>query len=71
MNFPMHKTKAFTAPDDEDKIEWVHKVKTGIQIHPGNKCCNNSFFIPYNLILQIFFFFLNLIPSKINIDNNL
>lgn len=25
----MHKTKAFSAPDDEDKIPWVQKVKTG------------------------------------------
>lgn len=38
MNFPMHKTKAFSAPDDEDKIAWDQKVKTGIQIHPGYKC---------------------------------
>lgn len=38
MNFPMHKTKAFSAPDDEDKIAWVQKVKSGIQIHPGYKC---------------------------------
>lgn len=22
MNFPMHKTKAFSAPDDEDKIPY-------------------------------------------------